>query len=143
MQPIHDMITRRQAALATVADTLRDQIAGLTDELHRAEAELADLATTHTTLTRLTAPNNPAAAPPDTTIYQQIIAAFDTGAGPLRAKDICQALGTGTEPKDTEGIRAKLKRLVKRHILTEPEPGLFALSTPADNPHREPDPIRT
>ncbi|GAA2688214.1 hypothetical protein GCM10009864_72620 [Streptomyces lunalinharesii] len=30
----------------------------------------------------------------------------------LRAKDVCQALGPGTEPRHTEGIRAKLKRLV-------------------------------
>jgi hypothetical protein len=48
----------------------------------------------------------------------------------MRAKDVCHALGIGTEPKDTEGIRAKLKRLVKRRHLTEPEPGLFALVAP-------------
>jgi hypothetical protein len=49
----------------------------------------------------------------------------------MRAKDLCHALGIGTEPKDTEGVRAKLKRLVKRRILTEPQPGLFAFATPA------------
>jgi len=32
--------------------------------------------------------------------------------------------------KDTEGLRAKLKRLVARAVLTEPEPGLFALAQP-------------
>lgn len=126
MQPILDLITRRHNDIQAAADTLREQITRLTDELHQAEAELADLATTHTTLTKLT---NPVAAP-DTTIYQQIIAAFDTTPDPLRAKDICQTLGIGTEPKDTEGIRAKLKRLAKRQILTETEPGLFALATP-------------
>jgi hypothetical protein len=47
----------------------------------------------------------------------------------MRAKDICHALGLGTEPKDTEGIRAKLKRLVERRVLTEFEPGLFTLAT--------------
>jgi hypothetical protein len=41
---------------------------------------------------------------------------------------ICLALGIGTEPKDTEGIRAKLKRLVNRQILTESQPGLFTLT---------------
>jgi hypothetical protein len=35
---------------------------------------------------------------------------------------------SGTEPKDTEGIRAKLKRLVNRQILTETQPGLFSLT---------------
>ena len=53
------------------------------------------------------------------------------GGGAMRAKDVCHALGIGTGPKDTEGIRAKLKRLVKRRILSEAEPGLFALTTPA------------
>ncbi|WP_406320397.1 hypothetical protein [Streptomyces sp. NBC_01637] len=28
-------------------------------------------------------------------------------------------------PKHTEGIRPKLKRLVSRSVLAEPEPGLF------------------
>ncbi len=60
--------------------------------------------------------------------YQQILAVFTADRGTLRAKDVCRALGIGTEPKDTEGIRAKLKRLVNRHILTETEPGLFALT---------------
>lgn len=51
------------------------------------------------------------------------------------ARQPSHALGPGAEPKDTEGIRAKLKRLVKRRLLTETEPGLFALATlpaPAD-----------
>jgi hypothetical protein len=41
---------------------------------------------------------------------------------------VCRALGIGTEPKDTEGIRAKLKRLTNRQILTETELGLFTLA---------------
>lgn len=48
----------------------------------------------------------------------------------MRAKDICQALGTGTTAKDTENLRAKLKSLVARQILTEPETGLFTLAPP-------------
>ncbi|MFF3867164.1 hypothetical protein [Micromonospora sp. NPDC001898] len=48
----------------------------------------------------------------------------------MRAMDICHALGTGVTAKDTEGLRAKLKRLVARHILTEPEAGLFTLASP-------------
>ncbi|MGW0884719.1 transposase [Streptomyces sp. NPDC002671] len=51
----------------------------------------------------------------------------------LRARDVCRALGLGTEPRHTEGMRAKLKCLVNRGILTEPEPepGLFTLTPPA------------
>lgn len=51
----------------------------------------------------------------------------------MRAKDVCLALGVGVAAKDTEGMRAKLKRLVARQILTEAEPGLFTLA-PADQP---------
>jgi hypothetical protein len=47
-------------------------------------------------------------------------------AGPLRARQVCQAVGTGAEPRHREGMRIKLKRLVKRGWLVETEPGLFA-----------------
>lgn len=68
---------------------------------------------------------------PDSTVaspaYQQILAVFTATDNPLRAKDICHALGTGTTAKDTERLRAKLKRLVARDVLTELEPCLFAV----------------
>jgi len=47
-------------------------------------------------------------------------------AGPLRAKQVCQAVGTGAEPRHREGMRIKLKRLVERGWLVETEPGRFA-----------------
>ncbi|MEV5447866.1 hypothetical protein AB0N23_35965 [Streptomyces sp. NPDC052644] len=53
---------------------------------------------------------------------------FHAATSPMRAKDICRALGTGTTVMDTEGLRARLKRLVARQILTKPEPGLFTAS---------------
>ena len=49
----------------------------------------------------------------------------------LRAKDICRALGVGTTANHTESLRAKLKRLVARGVLTEAEPGPFTLAQPA------------
>jgi hypothetical protein len=47
-------------------------------------------------------------------------------AGPLRAAQVCQAVGAGAEPRHREGMRIKLKRLVERGWLAETEPGLFA-----------------
>jgi hypothetical protein len=47
-------------------------------------------------------------------------------AGPLRAMQVCQALGVGSEPRHREGMRVKLKRLVARGWLVEVSPGLFA-----------------
>ncbi|MEU2737749.1 hypothetical protein ABZ656_20805 [Streptomyces sp. NPDC007095] len=43
----------------------------------------------------------------------------------MRARDLCEALDPPILPKHTEGIRSKLKRLVVRGVLAEPEPGLF------------------
>jgi hypothetical protein len=130
---ILDLIAEREAAASTTAERLREQIATLTDQLALAETELADLATTRKTLLSLTGDLD-ATTPADTTVaspaYQQILATFAATAGGMRAKDVCLALGSGITAKDTEGMRAKLKRLVNRHILTENEPGLFTLAPP-------------
>jgi hypothetical protein len=141
---IWELIAQREAAATTTAQALREQIAVLSDQLTRAESELADLATTRTTLVALTGePDTP--APLDATIasvaYQQILAVFTTATTALRAKDVCLALGLGVTPKDTEGLRAKLKRLVTRQILLETEPGLFILApTRPSTQDREQDP---
>jgi hypothetical protein len=126
---VWDLLAQREATAA--AETLRAQIAALSEQLARAETELADLATTRKTLTALTGQPDPAPQA-DATIAtvadQQILAAFSTATAGMRAKDVCLALGLGTTPKDTEGLRAKLKRLVTRQILIESEPGVFTLA---------------
>jgi hypothetical protein len=43
---------------------------------------------------------------------------FATTERGLRAKDICRALGVDTTANHTESLRAKLKRLVARSVLT-------------------------
>ncbi|MFD5433246.1 hypothetical protein ACFWJ4_13920 [Kitasatospora sp. NPDC127067] len=63
--------------------------------------------------------------------YRQILALFENAEDGLRAKDVCRALGVGAEPRHTEGTRAKLKRLVSRGVLIEPEPGLFTIPQPS------------
>jgi hypothetical protein len=126
---IFDLLTARENAANAARDALREQITKLTDELSAVDAELADLATTRQTLLTLVGHESTST---DATIvsepYQRILAVFASGTSGMRAKDVCRELGTGIEPKDTEGIRAKLKRLVNRHVLTETEPGLFTLT---------------
>lgn len=56
----------------------------------------------------------------------RILAAFNHTTGPLRAKGVCEALGHELLPKNVEGPRARLKRLVKIEILTEAHTGNFA-----------------
>jgi hypothetical protein len=140
-EQVLELITTRETVATAHAEQLRTQIAALTEQLAVADAELADLATTRSTLLRLTGSTDRGPAPTDATVaspaYQQILAVFAATANPLRAKDICVALGTGTAAKNTESLRAKLKRLVTRGVLTEPESGLFALAHPATS---SPDP---
>ncbi|MFJ8794363.1 hypothetical protein [Streptomyces sp. NPDC102462] len=66
---------------------------------------------------------------PEHPAYQQILAALADADGPMRARDICEVLDLPILPKNTEGIRSKLKRLVTRGTLTEPEP-LFTQPRP-------------
>ncbi|MEU4245722.1 hypothetical protein [Actinoplanes sp. NPDC026619] len=124
-----DLIAARETAASAALDKLHEQQAKLAAEVAAIESELADLATTRQTLTKILEHEVTASEPAIISEpYQQILAVFTADRGTLRAKDVCCALGIGTEPKDTEGIRAKLKRLVNRRILTETQPGLFALT---------------
>jgi hypothetical protein len=126
---ILDLITARQATATAAREQLREQMSKLASELAAIDGELSDLATTRQTLTKILQSEVTSTDPAIISEpYQQILAAFTPDGPGLRAKDVCLALGIGTEPKDTEGIRAKLKRLVNRQILTETQPGLFTLT---------------
>lgn len=108
----------------------RDRIEELTRQLGEIDAESENLRITRKTLLTLPLPS-PTTEPdrpdiPDHPAYQQILTALADTGRPMRARDLCQALDLPILPKNTEGIRSKLKRLVSRGILTEPEPGLFA-----------------
>jgi hypothetical protein len=135
-----DLIAARQAAASAALNELREQQAKLAAEVAGIECELTDLATTRQTLTKILEEEVTASEPAVIgEPYQQIIAVFTTpDCGALRVKDVCRALGIGTEPKDTEGIRAKQKRLVIRHVLTETEPAPFTLTENGHNPTDRP-----
>ena len=66
--------------------------------------------------------------------YRDVLEVLADAAQPLRAKQIAAALGLGEEPRSVEGLRLKLKRLVRRGWLAEPAAGLFARRTqPAES----------
>ena len=48
-----------------------------------------------------------------------------TAPKPLTCKDLCAQLGWELLPKNTEGLRSKLKRMVERGWLAEGRPGKF------------------
>jgi len=57
--------------------------------------------------------------------YRDVLEVLADAGQPLRAKQIAAALGLGGEPRSVEGLRLKLKRLVRRGWLAEPAAGLF------------------
>ncbi len=132
-----DKLAARQAAADAQIAHLREQLAKLTDALAAAEHERDRWAGAHQTVTALIAQEHPDqvvrtravdATRPATPGYPQILAAFTAATAPLRAKELCQLLRAGTEPRHVEGMRSKLKKLVTRGILTEPSPGVFTLT---------------
>ncbi|WP_158715999.1 hypothetical protein [Streptomyces sp. NRRL B-24720] len=62
--------------------------------------------------------------------YSPRRSAWCSAAGPLRTRQLGQALDRPILAKHTEGIRAKLTRLVDRSILADAEPGLFTQPRP-------------
>ncbi|WP_328723546.1 hypothetical protein OHT52_31270 [Streptomyces sp. NBC_00247] len=127
IQPLLEALELQEQAARALADDLREQIDGLQNRLREAETHLEHLAITCTTVTSL-ADRLPAAAPdlPEHPDYPRILAAFNHATGPIRARDVCQALGHELLPKNAEGTRAKLKRLVRLGILIQADTGSFA-----------------
>ncbi|MFE9558862.1 hypothetical protein ACFYOD_36075 [Streptomyces sp. NPDC006703] len=119
----------REDELAAQSGQLRASIEDLTTRLGELDAETENLRITRKTLLAIPRPEPVEQTPrpdiPDHPAYQQILAALADAGRPMRARDLCEALDLPILPKNTEGIRSKLKRLVTRNVLTEPEPGLF------------------
>jgi hypothetical protein len=122
-------LTAREREITDETGQLRAQIGELTARLGERERDLEHLHITRKTAAALAAdlaePPPPRPDLPEHPLYPQILSLFTTTDRPLRARDLCEALDLGFQPKSIEGMRSKLKRLVGRGILTEPEPGLF------------------
>ncbi|MDG9711351.1 hypothetical protein [Streptomyces sp. DH10] len=120
LQHLLDALGIQEDAARALADGLRGQITELQARLREAEIHLEHLAITRKTVTGL-ADRLPAVPPnlPENPDYPRIVAVFNEVTGPLRARDVFEALDHELLPKNIEGTRAKLKRLLKLGILTE------------------------
>lgn len=132
-----DKIDAREQALTSQLEQTQADIDALTVRLGELSEAIEQLRITRKTLLSLTdhdepgpEPATPAPVLPGHPAYQQILTIFADQGRPLRARDLCQALDLPTVAKNTENIRAKLKRLVSRGILLETEPGLFTQPRP-------------
>lgn len=133
LNPLLQALDLQEDAARTLADELRTHIDALQTQLREAELRLEHLAITRTTITGLadripTQTVDPAGSLelPEHPDYPRILAVFNDATGPLRARDICEALDFEPLPKHVERTRAKMKRLVTLGILTEAEPGTFS-----------------
>ncbi|MFP3987100.1 hypothetical protein U9R90_06260 [Streptomyces sp. E11-3] len=131
MKRLLDKLEARQQLVRETAGQLREQITLLTEQLAATERTLQRLEITRETMLELASEDGTEPPEPLPPGYREVLAAFEQAGHGLRAKEVCKILGIGTEPRHTESVRAKLKRLVDRDILAEPEPGLFTLNQPA------------
>ncbi|MFD4861961.1 hypothetical protein [Streptomyces atratus] len=128
IQPLLDALDIQEEAARVLADDLRTQITELQNQLRAAETQLEHLAITRKTVTALTErlPAHPVSPDlPEHPDYPHILAVFNEATGPLRARDVCEALDHEMLPNNIEGTRAKLKRLVKLDVLTEVDTGSY------------------
>jgi hypothetical protein len=128
-----ERIADREQQVTAACGQIRTQISELTARLADLDAELADLATARKVVLALGEDEpTPLARPglPDNPAYQHILTVLTAAQSPLRCKDLCHALDTGTEPNRIETMRAKLKRLVATGLVVEETPGLFAIPRP-------------
>ncbi|MFF0105507.1 hypothetical protein [Streptomyces hirsutus] len=127
LQPLLDALDIQEEAARALVEDLRAQIGELQDRLRETELHLEHLAITRKTVTGLS-DRLPAVPPdlPEHPDYPRILAVFNEVTGPLRARDVCEALDHELLPKNIEGTRAKLKRLVKLGVLAEIDTGNFA-----------------
>ncbi|MFC9428432.1 hypothetical protein [Streptomyces sp. NPDC056987] len=133
LNPLLQALDLQEDAARTLADELRTRIDALQNQLRDGELRLEHLAITRTTITGLADGIPDQAADlagslelPEHPDYPRILAVFNDTSGPLRARDICQALDFELLLKHVERTRNKMKRLVTLGILSEAEPGTFS-----------------
>ncbi|MFE4337125.1 hypothetical protein ACFRQM_49775 [Streptomyces sp. NPDC056831] len=128
IESLLDALGLEEDAARALADELRTQIDELQDRLRKTETHLEHLVITRKTITALADRLPVQSASPDRPEhpgYPRILTVFNEATGPLRARDVCQALDHELLPKNIEAARAKLKRLVKLNVLTEVGAGSF------------------
>lgn len=145
MGSLLERLEERETTVRGRAEWLRTEIASLSAELAGAEEALSRLAITRETVLSLLAGDDDrvvgvawsvAVTAADDEVGasvadRQVLDVFSAAGGPLRAGQVCRALQSGTEHRQVEGMRHRLKRMVGQRVLAEPKPGMFVMADPA------------
>ncbi|MFI0716374.1 hypothetical protein ACH4SK_38410 [Streptomyces inhibens] len=126
-------LDEQEREIAAQAEATRGRIAELTAQLEEFDRVAEEVRITRKTLLALpdpSPPTPPAVKLPDYPAYRQIMAVFAAADAPLRARAVCEAMDLEIAPSNVNNVRLKLKRLVERGILIEPEQGLFTQPRP-------------
>ncbi|MFI5679967.1 hypothetical protein [Streptomyces cellulosae] len=126
-------LEERERELVAQAEAARERVAELSAQLEELHRTAEEIRITRKTLLVLPEPVPPAPPPPklpDHPAYQQIMTVFTAADGPLRARQVCEAMDLQIAPNTINNARLKLKRLVERGILAETEQGLFTQPRP-------------
>ena len=137
-----EVLERREAAVLERVEELRVEALAAADRLDAARLELSNVVIARLTVTEVLVamPTDPVAvgvvpttwggSVRDEAVYARIVEVFRRDGGPLKARDVCDALGSPEGKNATELMRAKLKRLVADGVLIDVEAGsgLFALA---------------
>lgn len=149
MVSIDGLLDTHEVAVRSRVEALRAQVARVTAELGEAELALEHVAIMRATLAAVitaggtaTAPDQEAEAAPGPSLvpvwradlngahlpvgYRDLWRAVCGAPGPVRAQQLAADLGLQVTAAKVEGLRSKLKRLVARGWITEPDPGAFA-----------------
>ncbi|MFI6274557.1 hypothetical protein [Streptomyces sp. NPDC050988] len=122
-------LEEREREIAAQAETTREQIAQLTGRLDELGEAAEEVRITRKTLLDLPDPQPPAAPVPklpDHPAYQQIVAVFAASDGPLRARQMCEAMDLEIASNNINNTRLELKQLTERGIRVESEQSVFA-----------------
>jgi hypothetical protein len=126
-------LEEQEREITAQVEGTRGRIAELIAQLAEFERGAEEVRITRKTLLALpdpAPPKPPAAQLPDHPAYQQIMAVFAAADAPLRARAVCEAMDLEIAPSNVNNVRLKLKRLVERKILVEPQQGLFTQPRP-------------
>src|SRR5262249_24184247 len=110
-----------EAAARGQVEWLRAQIASLSARLNAEEETLSRLGITRQTVLSVLGDDDagvatptavPGEAVPVSAAERRVLDVFAAAGGPLRARQVCQELQEGSEPRQVERTRHRLKRLV-------------------------------